>query len=290
MEGQYQEIKSVLFYGSIKKEYESEVKSFLEMLIPQMLMRNYKIVTREGTNCPEDYELIWLDNIVLDIACNTLSKNLYSKDQVLSLLMRTDDKISTHDRIKRYMSSSGRFVVYNELLDNCDAVISIGGREGVYRLGLFATGKKSLFIPLSFANGMSKELAKELCSVLTNHAKIVSNFSMQCSNITEKDISIFLDSLDTIISNRQRELQESKINIKKKIEQQDILNYIMEKNILDIPIMLFIKILPIRFMYTLIAIIITITIIVWNLRPEYDKLFSTKSASTSSHTAITNDK
>jgi|GEM_PF-6502284 len=68
-------MKRILFYGSIEGKANEKVRQFLQIFIPRLLSSNYQIVTREGTNCPDKYPLLWLDNLVLDIACEHRDKN-----------------------------------------------------------------------------------------------------------------------------------------------------------------------------------------------------------------------
>ena len=81
--------------------------------------------------------------------------------------MNDDENVSPHERQRILISSSNRFDGYQEMMEQCDVIISIGGAEGVYRLGLFAAAKKKLFIPLAIDDGTSRKLVKELKEYLT---------------------------------------------------------------------------------------------------------------------------
>lgn len=162
-------MKRVLFYGSIARDNKDTVEKFLKEFIGKLLDDDYTIFTREGTSTPEAYEKIWLDNMVLDIACDYRDTNRLSYDRVASFVMTDDDNISKHRRQRRIISSTNRFDGYQEMMEQCDVIVSIGGTEGVYRLGLFSAAKKKLFVPIAIDNGTSRKLVKELKDYLSKH-------------------------------------------------------------------------------------------------------------------------
>lgn len=211
-------MKRVLFYGRINKPDEAKVEMFLKELIRDLLLSDYIIITREGTAHPEKYDSIWLDNMVLEIACNWRNKLNLPYDRVQSFSMDDDLAASTHDRVMMVLSSNNRLVGYQEMLDNCDAVISLGGTEGVYRLGLFSVGTKKLFIPFAMANGTSKQLVKEFKSILEKNYS-PDFYPLISRNILEAtEINKFVQLLSRCIEQKRVE--------SKTITEEDFLYYL----------------------------------------------------------------
>lgn len=163
-------LKRVLFYGSFPHSEYENVKTFLQHLIPELIERDYQIITREGTANNMDDGLVWLDNLVLDIACDYCAQHkidFFKDNQIISYNLDNGTP-SPHKRRIDNLPNSDRFSGYKKLMERSDIIIGIGGAGGVYRFGLVAGATNHLFIPLSIAKGDAVKLAKELYEYLGN--------------------------------------------------------------------------------------------------------------------------
>lgn len=150
----------VLFYGSILPCEVGKVKSLLQVFVPELLNQGCVVTTREGAFQETDGQ-VWLDNIILDIAIAHRNKEKLDYSSVISFVSVDDHKPSPHDRKMLRLSGHGRLQLYRQLLDKCDVVFLLGGREGVYRLSLFAHARQHLIIPFAIATGTATEVATE---------------------------------------------------------------------------------------------------------------------------------
>lgn len=185
-------MKKVLFYGSIEEEDYEKVKAFLEKFIPKLLERDFQVITREGITGTDELTHKWLDNIILDIACKYRDLHCIPYEKVISLKLNSDN-ISSHDRKVITLRNSERFKAYKEILGHCDLIISIGGKGGVYRLGLVSAIMNQLFVPLSLAKGKSQVLSRELSDYLSdNYSNELVDFTLK-NYITENEMEQFIN-------------------------------------------------------------------------------------------------
>lgn len=192
-------MKSVFFYGSIKEGDYDKVNRFLSKFIPKLLERDYQIITREGTPDPTSGNHVWLDNLVLDIACNYRDTHQLDFNTVISLRL-DDNKPSEHRRKIITLQSSDRFSGYREILEKCDLVIAIGGTGGVYRLGLVAAATNYFFIPLSIAEGDAQTLARQLKDYLVNNYSDKLPDYILDSEIEPDEMEKFLNVISSCIN------------------------------------------------------------------------------------------
>lgn len=260
-------MKKVLFYGRIFQEQETEVKAFLDELIRCLLLSDFQIITREGTSTPENYDTVWLDNIVLDISCAYRDAMGLPYECVMSYIMDDDSHESPHNRVKKYLSSTNRLIGYQEMLDDCDVVIGLGGTEGVYRLGLFAAGTKKMFIPFALANGTAKQLVKEFKSLIDNNYSSQLYSFISKNELNKAEIAQFVRILDTCINNNH-----NKADV---ISQEDFFRYIDEhpEQIKDFPAgytWKLLKKLPLRYwIISITAVIVFVFSVAMNIYQTY---------------------
>lgn len=193
---------------------KKQLKSFLEVLIPKLLQRDYTIMTREGEPSENGRNVYCLDNLVLDIACNYRDEHKLDYDTVISLQM-DNNKRSIHDRKIIQLKKSERFSAYKEIINNCDVIIGIGGTGGVYRLGLVSAATNHFFIPLSIVEGTSCTLARELNDYLSdNYSPDLSAYTMD-NHIDGKEIDYLISAITNCLnkpnSNTKTELSSQQL-------------------------------------------------------------------------------
>lgn len=145
------------------------------------------------------------------------------------------------------------------MLDYCDAVISLGGTEGVYRLGLFAAGTKKLFIPFALADGTSKQLVKEIKSLLEKNYTGEFYPLISRNKLEPSEINQFVQLLNQCIEKKEKESLKT-------INQEEFLKYIDEnpeslKNLSPHYVWKLLKKLPFRYWLSAIAFIILFVIL-----------------------------
>lgn len=210
-------MKRVFFYGSINDNDYDKVNKFLKKFIPKLLERDYQIITREGTPTSGTDKHVWLDNLVLDIACNYRDAHEMDFNSVISLRL-DDNRPSEHKRKIITLQSSDRFSGYREILDKCDVVIAIGGTGGVYRLGLVAAATNYFFIPLSIAEGDAQTLARQLKDYLVNNYSDKLPDYILDSEIENDEMEHFLNVISSCINKPKDKKDE--------ISDEQFINYI----------------------------------------------------------------
>ena len=195
-------MKRILFYGSIDDERYDKTQAFLSVFIPKLMERGYQIVTREGC-VPEPNTHGWLDNLVLDIACNYRDTHALPYDRVISFRLDSATP-SKHDRELITLASSERFAGYREMLEKTDMVIAIGGRDGVYRFGLVAAATNHFYLPLSVAGGVAGDkMTRELRDYLTNnYSKEIVNYACK-SHFEDMDMEKMINEIARCLNNPQ---------------------------------------------------------------------------------------
>jgi hypothetical protein len=157
----------ILFYGSVPQEdiRLGSITHFLDVFVRVLLERGATIVTREGSNTAANDAHIPVDNLVLNVACRVRDERNLDANRVISYAESKnleENRRSAHDRPITRLPSSHRWDLYRELLSAADVLITIGGREGVYRLGLVAAAQGHVVLPLAFTGGKSLTLWEEL--------------------------------------------------------------------------------------------------------------------------------
>jgi len=193
----------VLFYWSLLPAETEKVKSLLNVFIPELLDQGCIIITREGSPTSKDGQ-VWLDNIVLDIAISHRTKEKLDYLSVISYVSVDDHDPSVHDRKMLRLSGPGRLYLYRQLLEKCDAIVLIGGREGVYRVFLFAYALKKLLIPFTLANGSAREVASEMAYEMTLLPESINMLSSSVLSIRQSDCKKAVIDIKNEISNRRK--------------------------------------------------------------------------------------
>ena len=153
----------VLFYGSLPASADVKVKQFLGDLVRQLLDQGLTLVTREGTDNQTEVGTIWVDNVILNAACEYRDQRGLPRDRVLSYAFDSSvGHMAPHDREIIRLPNDHRYGMYRRLLAKTDLLITVGGKEGVYRLGLFAAALRQTVLPLPFTGGTSETLWREL--------------------------------------------------------------------------------------------------------------------------------
>jgi hypothetical protein len=201
----------VLFYGSLLPTETEKVKSLLNVFIPELLDQGCVIITREGSSTSKDGQ-VWLDNIVLDIAISHRTKEKLDYSSVISYVSVDDHDPSKHDRKMLRISGPGRLFLYRQLLVKCDAIVLIGGREGVYRISLFAYALKKLLIPFTLANGSAREVASEIAYEMTLLPESINILSSSVLSIKQSDCKKAVIDIKNEILNR-RKMPSNQFNI-----------------------------------------------------------------------------
>ena len=159
----------VLFYGTLQRSApkHTRVVQFCNKLVSELLDSRIVVATREGEPSKSLKDWIPLDNIVLDIACKHRDRESLPYESVISYGLATEidsGRCSEHDRRIILLPAPSRLEMYKEMLLHTDALITMGGREGVYRIGLVATVLGLPVFPLPFSGGTSRTLWSELAS------------------------------------------------------------------------------------------------------------------------------
>jgi hypothetical protein len=186
-ENSIKEPPRILFYGSINPSEAEKVKSLFEIFITELLDQGFVLITREGCQNSETNDQVWLDNLVLDIAIPYRTKEKIDYSSVISYVSVDDHEPSSHDRKMLRLSGHGRLHLYRQLLSKCDAVVLVGGREGVYRISLFAHALKHLIIPFTIATGTAKEVATEIADEVPILPESISLVSSAINSISQAD-------------------------------------------------------------------------------------------------------
>jgi hypothetical protein len=157
----------ILFYGSVPRDDERlvSIRGFLDVFVRALLEGGATIVTREGTNTVDKDAHVPIDNLVLDVACSVRDQRHLDANRVVSYAESSNlqaGRCSAHDRPITRLPNSHRWDLYRELLSAADVLITVGGREGVYRLGLVAAAQGRVVLPLAFTGGKSLTLWEEL--------------------------------------------------------------------------------------------------------------------------------
>ena len=158
----------ILFYGSLNASAPETalIRPFVSALTECLLEDPaIVIVTREGDGPTKRGETISIDNIVLDAACAYRNANGRPKDCIVSYA----DPRRFHkgdycklDRKITILPVTHRYAMYREMLEETDVLVTIGGKEGVYRLGLFAAALQTPVIPIGCTGGKSRDLYDEI--------------------------------------------------------------------------------------------------------------------------------
>lgn len=249
----------VLFYGSLLPSETEKVKSLLNVFIPELLDQGCFIITREGSPTNKDGQ-VWLDNIILDIAIAHRTKEKLDYSSVISYVSVDDHEPSTHDRKMLRLSGHGRLYLYRQLLEKCDAIVLIGGREGVYRISLFAHALKRLLIPFTIANGSAREVANEIAYEMTLLPESINVLSSSVLSISQSDCKKAVADMINEISNR-REIS----SIQFKDSHLDVTNSKLDGSISLSDLFKLISKMKVSVIATIIAIIIAIGAGCYNL-------------------------
>ena len=201
----------ILFYGSLLPSEVGKVKSLFEVFIPELLDQGCIVITREGTLNETDGQ-IWLDNLILDIAISHRTKEKLDYSSVISYVSVDDHEPSSHDRKMLRLSGHGRLQLYRQLLDKCDAVILVGGREGVYRISLFAHALKQLIIPLTIATGSAKEVATEIADEMVLLPESINLVSSSVCSISQADCRKAVSDIKNEVFQRRASSSSHKID------------------------------------------------------------------------------
>lgn len=165
----------VLFYGSLNPaapEYE-ELCRFVRQLVEHLMDCGAVITTREGNNIDsksidkDKVDIVPVDNVVLDSACDYRIRESMPYDKIISFAESKEfeqGNRSGHDRKIIMLPVPHRLAMYREMLENTDVLVTVGGKEGVYRLGLFGYALQKPVIPIGFSGGTSRVLWKELAA------------------------------------------------------------------------------------------------------------------------------
>lgn len=159
-------MSAVLFYGGLSSSEYLRFKNTIHHLVSSLLDAGIDIATREGQNKPTvelmaDGDSIWIDNIVLDAEQEYRTQGGTGSGKAISFIF-DDSPRSMHQRDFKYLQSHNRINIYREMLSMVDATITVGGKEGVFRIGLIAATLGKTVIPLAFTGGSSRTLWNEL--------------------------------------------------------------------------------------------------------------------------------